>query len=157
MPWRRPCFQKVACNSFWQSLSFVRLYFVSVCIDQDRDLVQSLCYQLLLGTAIWCLSAMLTRNAILGGIAVAAVAFYCKLWNVQLLKDEAVLRHQLEQHSQANEPVVLFLGRGFFVISLAAWVVLSMQSVIAGIQRARYKATGESVLQCPHCCTAQGI
>jgi hypothetical protein len=103
---------------------------------------------------------MLPRNAILGGVAVAAGAFYCKLWNVQLLKDESILRQQLEQNNQASEPVILFLGRGFFLIGLAAWVVLSMQSVIAGIQRARYKPTavGEHVLlQCPHCWPAQGI
>lgn len=87
---------------------------------------------------------MLPREAILGGVAVAAVAFYCKLWNVQLLKDEKIWRAELERNHQASEPVMLFLGRGFFLIGLAAWVVLCLQSVIAGIQRARYKPTGIS-------------
>lgn len=132
---------------------------------------------------------MLPRGAIVGGVAAVAVAFYCKLWNVQLLKDEAVLRQQLLQGRQASEPVVLFLGRGtcaqwhnlslhptgvqvdcssplllvpaagrgFFFIATAAWVVLSLQSVIVGIQRARYKPTGEDAEMWLYlCCSNTG-
>lgn len=54
---------------------------------------------------------MLPRGAVLGGVAVVVVAFYCKLWDVQLLRDEATLLQQLQQsHRPATEPMLLLLG-----------------------------------------------
>lgn len=54
---------------------------------------------------------MLPRGAVLGGVAVVVVAFYCKLWGVQLLRDEAMLLQQLQQsHRPATEPFLLWLG-----------------------------------------------
>lgn len=116
---------------------------------------------------------MLPRGAILGGVAVAVAAFYCKLWKVQVLKEQDVLLQQLQQsYRPAQEPVLLMLGkllpvknpgitaicttdfsntsllvlaaagRGFFFVATAAWVVLSLQSLVAGVQRARYKPKG---------------
>jgi hypothetical protein len=54
---------------------------------------------------------MLPGGALLGGVAVVVAAFYYKLWNVQLLKDEAVLLQELEQsYRPAQEPVIWALG-----------------------------------------------
>jgi hypothetical protein len=67
---------------------------------------------------------MLPRGAVMGGVVVVVVAFYCKLYNVQLLRDEAVLLQQLKQsHRQAQEPVLLMLGECCSSIHLATTLV----------------------------------
>lgn len=38
---------------------------------------------------------------------------------------------------------VLFTGRSFFFIATAAWVVLSLQTLFQGYQRARYRPKSE--------------
>jgi len=54
---------------------------------------------------------MLPRNAIAGAVVIGVVAFYCKLWNVQLLQDEQKLLQQLQNNRVATEPVILYLGK----------------------------------------------
>jgi hypothetical protein len=55
---------------------------------------------------------MLPRNAILGGVALVIVAFYWKLWNVRVFKEQDVLLQQLQgSYRPATEPVVLMLGK----------------------------------------------
>jgi hypothetical protein len=54
---------------------------------------------------------MLPRNAILGGVVLVIVAFYWKLWNVRVFREQDELLQQLqESYSPASEPVVLMLG-----------------------------------------------
>lgn len=57
---------------------------------------------------------MLPRNAVLGGVVLVVVAFYWKLWNVRVFKDESELLQQLQSsYRPATEPVVLMLGECF--------------------------------------------
>ena len=54
---------------------------------------------------------MLPRNAILGGVALVVVAFYWKLWNVRVFREQDELLQQLQgSYRPASEPVVLMLG-----------------------------------------------
>lgn len=54
---------------------------------------------------------MLPRNAILGGVALVVVAFYWKLWNVRVFREQDELLEQLQgSYRPASEPVVLMLG-----------------------------------------------